>query len=309
MDAKDVRIFCEMAFGTPNMSVIRDRHASPSEIGKKVGLDEKTVRLRLKKMENEGFIKYYQVVPNLSLFGLKRIDSYRFEALNLATKHNLVDYLNETPSIVEAFDYLGQTVVVTIAGMRADDIQSRIDVIASRFELSKRHLFGSSIKETRARLDRLDWQIVRGLRYSARRSTIDLAKALSITPRMTEYRVSRLFDSDALILRAAIDPTKQQGLVFFELELTAEKAMQSEVNEQLADAFNEKVWSIHPSSERTLVVRMFGFSLGEPEDAALKASRFRGVRSCSLYIMKEMIEPRGPNWVDELINREISAAN
>jgi DNA-binding Lrp family transcriptional regulator len=73
LDAKDVRIFCEMAFGTTSFSAIQDRRVSPSEIGRKVSLDEKTVRVRVKKMEDDGFIKYYQVMPNLNLFGLGRV--------------------------------------------------------------------------------------------------------------------------------------------------------------------------------------------------------------------------------------------
>src|SRR5215831_10533503 len=104
MDAIDARIFCEMAFKNPNFNAIRERHISPSGIGRSIGLDEKTVRVRLRKMEEDGFIKYYQAIPSLSLFGLRRIASYRFESLNLATKHNLVDYVQRMPHIFETFD-------------------------------------------------------------------------------------------------------------------------------------------------------------------------------------------------------------
>ncbi len=74
-----------------SFSAIRDRNVSPSEIGRKVGIDEKTVRVRVKKMEGDGFIKYYQVAPNLSLFGLNEIRFYRLQALSIMTKDRLLD--------------------------------------------------------------------------------------------------------------------------------------------------------------------------------------------------------------------------
>lgn len=47
----------------------RHRRPSPSQIASKLGLDEKTVRLRTRRMERERFIEYYQAIPNLRLFG------------------------------------------------------------------------------------------------------------------------------------------------------------------------------------------------------------------------------------------------
>jgi len=67
LDAKDVRIFCEIAFKGLDYDSFTDRRVSPLAIGRKLGLDEKTVRVRVKKMENDGFIKYYQVMPSLAL--------------------------------------------------------------------------------------------------------------------------------------------------------------------------------------------------------------------------------------------------
>jgi DNA-binding Lrp family transcriptional regulator len=114
LDANDVRIFCEIAFKGLDYDSFTDRRVSPSAIGRKLGLDEKTVRSRVKKMEDVGFIKYYQAMPSLALFQLKNINTYRFEAINVATKHRVIEHLQELPFIVEAIDYLGQTVSISL---------------------------------------------------------------------------------------------------------------------------------------------------------------------------------------------------
>ena len=90
--------------------------------------------------------------------------------------------------------------------------------MASRFELSKWGLHEAALRDCLYRMDRTDWRIIKEMRYSARRSTTDLARALSITTRMAEYRIGKLLESGAMLVHASIDPRKQTGLVFYELE-------------------------------------------------------------------------------------------
>ena len=137
MDAKDVRIFCEIAFKGLDYDSFTDRRVSPLAIGRKLGLDEKTVRVRVKKMEDDGFIAYYQAMPSLALFQLKNMNTYRFEALNIATKQRVIEHIQELPFIVEAIDYLGQVVSVSITGTSSEEIDQVASGLANRFELYK----------------------------------------------------------------------------------------------------------------------------------------------------------------------------
>ena len=307
MDAKDVRIFCEMAFTDLNYRPFTKRHVSPSGIARKLGLDEKTVRVRVKKMEDAGFIKYYQAMPSLALFGLKSMHSYRFEAVNIATKYGVVENIQQVPYLVEAFDYLGPVVSVTIAGGSSQEVQQVADEIARRFELTKLNIGDRVVREPLSRPDRLEWEIIQKLRYEARSTTKDLARALSITPRMVEYRITKLLDSGALLIRAVINTQKQEGLIFYELEMSVEEAKQPAVVKRLREAYGEKLWSWHTSTASVLLANLFGFTLAEPEEAAMKALKLEGVRRCSLFILKEIIEPQKSSWIDDLIERKIKS--
>jgi len=307
MDAKDVRIFCELAFKEMGSRAFAERHLSPAGIAKKLGLDEKTVRLRLKKMEEAGFIKYYQVTPELALFGLKCLALYRFEAMNIATKYGVLKHIQGLPGVVEAFDYLGPTVSVSLAGVSATRVQQLGDEIAGRFELKTMELGDDSIGEPHSRPDRLDWKIIQRLRYDARSSHKEVADALSITPRMAEYRIGKLTASRAVLVRAVINPQKQEGLVFYELGVTVERERMTAVVSEVKEKYGEKLWSIRVSPAGVLLLNMFGFTLGEPEEAAMELPKIGGVRWCSLLILKEILEPARPNWIDVLIQEEIAS--
>ncbi len=306
MDAKDVRIFCQIAYKNPSTNELGSRDISPSGIGRTLGLDEKTVRVRVKRMEEDGFIKSYQAIPSFALFGLKTLAAYRFEALNVLTKHNVIEHIHRVPHVVEALDYIGPHVAIKLTGTSADDVQTVADSLASMFELSQLRLGDQVVLSTTMLPDRLDWQIIQKLRYDARCPAQEIAKALTVTPRMVEYRIKKLLDSGAMLVRAMIDPRKQQGLIFYELEISADEAHQTSVAKALEKQHGEKLWSIQKSREGILLVSLFGFSLGEPEESVLSSLRLDGVRGCSLYILKEMIEPTGPSWIDIIIGQKIS---
>jgi DNA-binding Lrp family transcriptional regulator len=308
LDAKDVRIFCEIAFKGLDYDSFTDRRVSSLAIGRKLGLDEKTVRARVKKMEVDGFIKYYQVIPCLALFQLNLMNTYRFEALNIATKHRVIEYLQELPFIVEATDYLGQVLSVSISSNSSEEIDLVAARLANRFELYEWILGSRIIKEPVAVADRLDWQIIQKLRYDALSKVKDLSESLSITPRMVEYRIKKLLGSGTLLVRAIINSQKQQGLIFYELEISVDETKQYKVIKQLGETYAEKLWSARTLSGGILLANFFAFTLAEPEEAYINTLKLEGVRSCSLFVFKETIEPRRPNWIDGLIEQKIASS-
>ena len=306
MDAKDVRIFCEIAFKGLDYDLFTDRRVSPLAIGRKLGLDEKTVRTRVKKMEDEGFIKYYQAMPSLALFQLKNMNTYRFEAVNIATKHRVIEYVLELPFIVEAIDYLGQVASISICGTSSEEIGQVADGLANRFELYKWILGSHIIREPVSVGDRLDWQIIQKLRYDALSGIKEISESLSITPRMVEYRIKKLLGSGMLLVRAIINSQKQQGLIFYELEISVDETKQYDVIKRLSEIYAEKLWSVRTLAVGVLLANFFAFTLAEPEEAYVNTLKLEDVRSCSLFIFKETVEPKRPNWMDGLIDRKIA---
>ena len=305
MDGKDVWIFCEIAFKGIDYDSFTDRRVSPSAIGRKLGIDEKTVRSRVKKMENDGFIKYYQAMPRLGFFKFKSINTYRFEALNIATKHGVIKYALGLPFIVDIVDYLGNIVCISITGGSSEEIDKVATEIANRFELFKWRLGSCAIKKPLLIPDTLDWKLIQKLRYNALSGINEISDSLSITPRMARYRVTKLLDSDMLMVRAIINSQNQQGLIFYELELSVDTTSRYKIIKHLREIYADKLWSIRTTAEKIVLANLFAFTLAEPEEAYVNVLKFEGVRSCSLFMFKEIVEPKRQNWMDDLIDQKI----
>src|SRR6267143_3430960 len=290
-----------MAFADPIYEVFEARHPSAADLVKKLGLDKKTVRVRVNHLEESGFIKYYQVMPNLALFGMYVVSLFRFEALNLSTKRAVVRHLHEVPRLVESSDYLGPSLTGSMAGATREEARSGADYLASRYELGTIALGSKTIKEPVSRIDSLDWQIIKGLRYDARSTDRDLAEALSMTERMVGYRVSKLLRSGAIRTQAVIDPRGQAGLVFYELELAVDPQKRGDISRWLGERHGDKLWNLSIPMADVILANLFCFTIAEPEESAIEALEVEGVKRCQLFILKEVIEPKRPNWIDTLI--------
>lgn len=285
-----------------------ERELGPAAISRKLSVDEKTVRLRIRKMEESGFIKYYQATPELGLFGLKHIEVCRFEAMNVATKYGAVRYADGLPGTLETFDYLGPTFAVSVASASPERAGQLANELAGHFELKVNSLGGSPVGEPKSKPDRLDWQIIGKLRYDARASYKEVAQGLSISQRMAQYRVRKIKDAGGIRIRAVINPQKQEGLVFYELAVTIEPERKAAVVRAVRDAQGDRLWAVRELPGGVLLLSLFGFTLAEPEEAAMALLAVPGVRWCSILILKEILEPSRPNWIDKLIEQKVSLA-
>jgi DNA-binding Lrp family transcriptional regulator len=290
-----------MAFADPSYEEFEERHPSAADLGKKLGLDKKTVRVRVNRMEESGFIKYYQATPSLALFGMHVVSLFRFTTLNLSTKNAIVNHLHEVPRLVESSDYLGPFLTGSMAGATREEARSGADYLASRYELGTVVLGSRTIKEPISRIDGLDWQIIKGLRYDARSSDRELAEVLSVTERMVGYRVSKLLRSGAIRTKAVIDPKKQAGLVFYELELAIDPQRRGAISRWLEEKHGDRLWNMSSPMADVILASLFCFTIAKPEESVIEALRLEGVKRCQLFVLKEVIEPKRPNWIDSLI--------
>jgi DNA-binding Lrp family transcriptional regulator len=294
-----------MAFRDPSYEEFEGRHPSAADLGKKLGLDKKTVRVRVNRMEESGFIKYYQAMPNLALFGMHIISHFRFETLNLPTKNAVVSHFHEVPGLVEASDYLGPFLTGSMAGATREEAMKGSAYLASRYELGSVVLGSRTIKEPASRVDNLDWQIIKGMRYDARSSDRELAESLSVTERVVGYRISKLLRSGAISTKAVIDPRRQAGLVFYELELTIDPQRRGAISSWLKEKHGDQLWNLGSPMADMILANLFGFTIAEPEESVIDVLKLEGVKRCQLFILKEVIEPKRPNWIDTMIDSRL----
>jgi DNA-binding Lrp family transcriptional regulator len=307
MDEKDIRIFCEMGFKYYNYAG-KNRRPSPKEIGKKLGLDEKTVRTRVKNMENDGFIESYRAVPNPCLFQLPLICTCGFRAPDIRAKQQALLKLRESPVILDIGDFLGESVGVILAASSEQDEQQRIQRLSELTGLPSMPFIPARRFPTPTTTpNRLDWQLIKSLRPSAIRPTREIADRLGITYRTAEYRISRLLESRVFFVRAFVNARDPKGIIIYSLFLELDDEGHERIKRKLLERYRDRLWFNFSPPSPVIILNMFSTSVGEAEDKLLNALSQQGVHGGSLIIVKGWIEPTQPSWIDQLVDQRIAA--
>ena len=305
MDSTDVLIFCEMSFKYFDYPG-KNRRPSPRLIGSKLGLDERTVRIRTRRMEHEGFIQYYQTIPNLCLFDRPVASLCNFRASSVSEKQRALEKARDVNDVIDISDFLGETFGITISGSSDEDLNKKAARIASQINMSQFQLTPPRQFPTpRRSMEKLDWQLVQSLRYDALRPTKEIADDLGITYRMAEYRLGKLFESLALSTRAIINARDPKGIIFYSLNLSLNAEKSTPIMRRLRASYGNRLWWHFNPPGPTVVLFLFATSIGRAEDDLLQALHSPGVRDGSLTVFKGWVEPRRPSWIDGQIGERI----
>ena len=305
MDTTDVLIFCEMSFKYFDYPG-KNRRPSPKQIGSKLGLDERTVRVRTRRMEHEGFIQYYQTIPNLCLFKRPVASLCNFRVPSISEKQRALEKAREVKDVIDIADFLGETFGITISGSSDEDLNKKAARIASQLNIAQFQLTPPRRLPTpRRSLEKLDWQLVKSLRYDALRPTKEIANDLRITYRMAEYTLGKLFESLALSTRAIINARDPKGIIFYSLNLSLNAEKSTPIIQRLRSLYGERLWWRFNPPGPTVVLFLFSTSIGRAEDDLLQALSSPGVRDGSLTVFKGWIEPKRPSWIDWQIGEKI----
>ena len=301
MDAHDVRIFCALGVSGPPDAIPASRPLGIGRVARSLGLDEKTVRVRLRRLEREGFIKYYQAAPDLALLGMRAEVTCRFEAVNVATKLSAIAFAREVPGMVEALDFLGTSFVVTVAGPSFEVAVDAQRSIAHRFELDRFEQGRRELGPSPTSLLPLDWRIVQRMRYDARAPLADVSASLGVTPRMVRYRLDRVRPTDAVTIRPMIDARRLQGILVYRLVVTPARGSDIDLVSPLRRHLGRTVWAVRRSLAGPILLDMFGSGLADPEESVLRALEVPGVEACHALTLKEILEPSPGSWIDQAI--------
>ncbi len=307
VDRTDIQIFCEMGYKNLDYAA-RNRRPSPRRIGKRLDLHERTIRRRVRKMEDEGFIESYESLPNFEVLGLPFSCICLFRAADIVTKRGAMEQLRaEAEGVVEIVDYVGERFVVHVAASSEREANARFADIAGLFNTTETTPFPpSEFPACRRRPDRLDWRLIQALRYDALRHTDEIADEVGITYRMAEYRMGRLLASRALLVRAILNQRNPGGVIFYGVFLKLEEGRADWVKRELSAKYRDRIWGVFPLPGPGVAFSLFATSVVEADEDLFEALSLPGVTDGALEFNKGRLEPTKPNWIDRLLEERVS---
>lgn len=223
-----------------------DGRTNYSQLAKKTRISKQLVKYRIKRLENEGFIKGYYTMIDTSRLGFTTFRVYlKFRNITHEKKDRIITYMKNKKNIWAVVLMAGKWDVAL--GIAVRDIyefyeiwdkileeylelisEYKISIYSPIYHYLKKYLFTESSEKFKVRIlggnekvkyDAKDIKILLALSKNARISLLDLSNILKSTPEAISYRIKRL-EKEGIIqgYRAMIDVHKL-NYEFYKVEI------------------------------------------------------------------------------------------
>lgn len=296
MDALDVAIIRETSH--PRASFQWNVRESYRGLAEAIGVDEETVRLRMRRLQDEGLMRGLELVLNPSLLGrvMLRID---LPHLPPGRKPALLEQARLLDGIRWIFEHYEDSLGLVLFCERSDIARQTalVEALAGcRGITCELETPPSDVEPTQ-----LDWRILRALRPDPRRAYHEIAAELGVSSKTVRRRVERLIEGHACFMSSVVDLDRLRGGIAVEVLVQHAPEEDPETIRQILRSLPHRVFERH--LPRTTAVSFFAFSMREVDEVRRRlAATPHAHASVRLLLGRHTVDA----WLDTRIEREIA---
>jgi DNA-binding Lrp family transcriptional regulator len=299
-DTLDLRIMKEI--GTPQSTQwnIRESYAS---IAKRIGVDEETVRKRIKRQEKLGAIQGWRAVIHPNLVGC--VDAYvDLEASNADRKEEILSQLKLIDGVIVITSFEGKGLFVMFYTEPGEALTRKVQLICSICETRDFTTLNSYLPPCDLKLSTTDWKIIWAIRDEPRKSLSEVAKEARVTTRTVNRRLTLLTECRAFFLMGLPNFRQLVGTTGNFLIFCSDEERRSSVAKSIISRFENTAFAAVTRS--AIMCNIFFHNLSEAEQAYEWIKSLEEVRRVRMRIMKDLIFVE--DWLDYQMKKRFSEA-
>lgn len=306
LDLKIIRTMGIRPYGQrpQNPDVLR-----PSFLAKRLHVEPETVKAHLARMEAAGFIRFYQAYPNFRHLGIAST-AYLFRVPDDDQKAASLERLQPIDGLVEIHNFLGAEMCVEVTYRAEHDLTKKLRLLAEfTGDSEPTRFYDRDLPPVPQPLTRLDWRIVKALRYRGRRPLAEVADEVGVSPRTARRRYDRLMKEGSMFIAPTVDPSKAPGTILFELLFyTTAEADESTVQRVLQTYDDRYLYHYVPASPTlgNFDVLLATDSTGDIEALRQRGRLIPGIEKVSALVFRGWSEYT--DWIDAAIEERLKSS-
>ncbi len=275
------------------VDLMRELWGSPSrwnarrtylDVAAKLGVDEETVRNRLKRLRESGYLKGWRVLPNPAVFGREsRMVFIEFRDSRL--KERKVSALERMDGVVVIASVYGRGAIITFFDGPGHEASKLI--AGAGDPGTARDMGGMRFLPTSFSMTATDWQIVSLMLRDAERDLSEVAREAKLSSRTVRRRLSQMMDASAIAVMPMVDQSKSGG-ASFTFMIDCEEGKASEV-ESAASSKIENLGFKASYSSNGLIFGFIAKNVSEGNEFQRWAEAEHGVRSVTMNLVDEVV--------------------
>jgi DNA-binding Lrp family transcriptional regulator len=268
------------------------------EIAAKLGVDEETVRNRVKHLRDTGFLLGYRLVPNPVLLG-RTFASLRIEFLDRDAKQAAIPKLARMDGIINIGSTYDKSALVTLLADRDQDFSKLVVGLGIDGEVS--WVPGLGLRTTKFRMTRLDWEIVSLLLRDAERKLDEIAKQLKVLTRTVKRRLNMMMKETAIFTMPMVDLRKTEG-ISYQLRVQSEQGKKSEVEKSVIAKIGNVIFRASDSQNGS-VFGFTGANIAEGNDILEWVKQQPAVKSATMTIAERVVQVF--DWIESEVKKRV----
>lgn len=306
MDGVDVRILRVMGVRPYDRRPKDPELLRAPRIARELGTTVNTVKDRVGRMETAGVIAGYQIVPNFHHLRLQA-GAHKFKIVDEKRKDEAVRVARSLDGILEVHDFLGPSLCVDFAYHDATSQGEKVRALSEASgDTDPIRFYERAMPPVGRQLSRLDWRIIKALRWQANRPLSDVADELGVALRTVRRHYDRMWAEGSFFVVPLVDPSKASGLFMFDLICELAPLGKQEAIRQLLRTFDDRhVYGFEPAPGSTAGFDMllFASTSADLEAARREAAAVPGVVRAEANLFRAFLDES--RWLDAAIAEQV----
>jgi len=293
-DTLDLRITREIGSPRSTQWNVRESYAS---IAKRVGVDEETVRKRIKRQEKLGILQGWRAAihPNL----IDCVDTYiDLEVGNVERKDEIISQLKFLEGVLVITNFEERGLSVLFYTEPGGALSRKIQLIRTMCGADE-FIWASFLPACDMKPSETDWRIIWSMRNDPRKSLSEIAKEARVTTRTVNRRLSFLTEHRALFLMGLPNFRQTTGITGNFLIFCPDRDRKYAVSESVISKFGNTAFTT--AAANYLMFNIYFHNLSEAQTSYEWIKKLEGVEKVKMRIMKELIFL--PDWLEEQMKK------
>jgi len=257
-------------------------------MAKELGVDQGTIRKRMKRFQEQRILKGWYLGINPGLTGQDVIYSW-FTVENESEKEDIIERLLSLPNLERTCSYLGSNLKMVLLCNKGTNIVEMMDQLrrlTGSHAIMRHHAF---LEVPALHPGETDLAIIGILRRDPWKPYSTVAKELALSARTVKRRVEKLSEEGGIYMLPIIDLKALQGIIAVDLTVDyVSKESRSMANEQITAYVKEKLMfsgSIGPIGYFSLMVP----NVSQVEQMVKWVKRQAGVREAQADVLQDVV--------------------
>jgi len=306
VDSLDLRLVRTMGIRPYGQRPQNPEVLRASYLAKRLRVEPETVKAHLARMEASGFVRFYQAYPNFRHLGIASA-AYLFRVPDDDQKAAAVERVQAIDGLVEVHNFLGAEMCVEVTYRADHDLNKKLRLLAEfTGDANPFRFYDRDLPPVPRPLTRLDWRIVKALRYRGRRPLAEVADDLGVTARTVRRRYDRMMKEGSLFIAPAVDPSKAPGTILFELLFYTTPQADGSTLQRVLKTFEDRyLYHSLPASPAlgNFDVLLATDSTGEIETMRQRGRLIPGIGKVSALVFRGWSEYT--DWIDAAIEEKL----